>query len=114
LHAIFWIAGPSLAFLICILALIKHSPLFLLIGFSGVLAFSIPSVVSYIFIARLNITPPQIKLREIVWTNARGFFAFYLLHGASAYRGLIKYLKQVVNGQATIKEKTIMKRAGKR
>ncbi|PIR38938.1 MAG: hypothetical protein COV34_00090 [Candidatus Zambryskibacteria bacterium CG10_big_fil_rev_8_21_14_0_10_42_12] len=110
-HAVFWIVGPSAAFMVCILALIKHDFSLLLIGFLSIIAFSIPSVISYVFIIRLGVTRSSIKMTKMVGMSTLGFFAFYLLHGASAYRGLVKYIKQVTSGKATIKEKTVMKRS---
>jgi len=112
LHAIFWIVGPSLIALGLIVGVVEHDLMFLLIVTASLTLFGVPSLVSYIFMLQLKTPPFSISMGQAMRSLIKGFFICYMLHGASAYRGMGKYIKQLISGQITTKEKTVIKRTG--
>lgn len=109
-HAIFWIVGPSLIFLSVIIAFLERDAALLGITLASFAAFSLPNLISYRFMRQLGITSSSVGEIQAVKTLFKGSFICYMLHGASAYRGLLKYIKQVISGQAAVKEKTVIRR----
>lgn len=111
-HAIFWIMGPSLVVLGLVIGIVEHDSMFLLIVVASITLFGVPSLVSYIFMLHLKTTPDSMGAEKAMKSLIMGFFICYMLHGASAYRGIVKYIKQLISGQITIKEKTVINRTG--
>ena len=109
-HAIYWIVGPSLIILSLIISLIYCSPLLLFMSLVSIVLFSLPSIISHKIILKLKLVPSSFALHESFRDNSYGFFFFYVIHGASAYRGISMYLKQLISGKKAPKDKTIIGR----
>ncbi len=109
-HAFYWILGPSFVLLSSVLSIAdKNIFLFLLTLFS-VMVFSVPSIIAYRIIFDLHIDESHMHIKNMKSLILRGFIICYMMHGASAYRGLFKYLKQIFTGENAVKEKTIIHR----
>jgi cellulose synthase/poly-beta-1,6-N-acetylglucosamine synthase-like glycosyltransferase len=114
-HAIFWIAGPTLMMVVITLSILAFEPSAILaIIFSSIAFLLIPSTISIIGMRRLNVVSPDISPTSAVRSLVGGSFISYMAHGASAYRGLVKYLRHLVTGKPMIKEKTVMLHRQKR
>lgn len=109
LHAVYWIAGPTaiaVALLVSLLDL-NFSLIFLSAGSLAIFAF--PNVIAYSQIRSWGLYT-QDSCAKLLRSVTFGFFCCYMLHGASAYKGVAKYVLQVATGRNASKEKTVMKR----
>lgn len=110
LHALFWIIGPSLLLLALILGFSERSSALIVVILSSYAAFSLQSVVSYTLIRKIGLCSGSLSETASLKAIIAGSFVCYMLHGASAYKGLAKYIVQITSGKPAIKEKTIILR----
>jgi hypothetical protein len=67
-----------------------------------------PSFLAYIVIRKIGVPfNRSLSAWRACWALIKGSFVCYLLHGASAYRGLVAYVRYLFGGQL-IKKKTAM------
>lgn len=107
-HAIFWIAGPTFMLVGLIIALMNWEPWLISLNVSGIMLFAIPSIKALHVIKSLNVPGVSVDMDKVKRSLLRGFVVCYILHGASAYRGLYKYILQILSGKDALKEKTII------
>ena len=105
-HAIYWIFGPLFLLILFILAFLLEKDSALIAWILVFLAFLvIPNVVSWVIIrGKLQ----EEKMSDILIFSLAGSLFFYMLHGASAWFSLFRYLKKMLLGVKIKKQKTIM------
>lgn len=107
-HAIFWIAGPTLMFLCFLLAIVNYDIVIICLSLLSIMLFAAPSFVSYTIMVELGTILPSVSFLKTANLLLKGFILCYIMHGISAYKGLYKYLIQLLSGKDAIKEKTII------
>lgn len=110
MHAIFWILGPTLMLLGLILAVVSGKIALIGLSLLGLGLFAVPSIMAYVVMLEIGAIPRSFTSTKMTVSLLTGFFIFYVMHGASAYRGLYKYIKQLLSRTNAVKEKTIIKR----
>jgi cellulose synthase/poly-beta-1,6-N-acetylglucosamine synthase-like glycosyltransferase len=110
LHAVYWVIGPTLLAVSIVLSIVHKSLILLLLSLLVLILFSIPSIISCELVLELGVASSEITIKKSLRKNIQGFLVFYILHGLSAYKGLCKYLKQILTGKSAIKEKTLINR----
>jgi cellulose synthase/poly-beta-1,6-N-acetylglucosamine synthase-like glycosyltransferase len=109
-HALFWIAGPTLMVFVIVVSLAKLNATLLLSAVAASFAFLIvPGYLAYALTRDFCPAHRNIKDRAILGLLAKGVTICYLLHGASAYKGLVKYARFLIGRTNMEKEKTEMK-----
>ncbi len=109
LHAVYWIAGPTLMLTALILTLINFSvEKMILFLFSMILFLPVTNFISWSLSNDLESKPIKMKLVSF-WHNLIGSFPCYLLHGLSAYRALIRVVVSKIRSKAVQKERTPLK-----
>lgn len=110
LHAVYWIAGPTLMLMALILTLIDFSFEKMVIFFLLLVLFlSITNFLSWLIFSDTESRTIKIGLISF-WHNLIGSFPCYLLHGLSAYRTLIRVIVFKITNKTIQKERTPMKR----
>ncbi len=109
-HALYWIVGPTLMFLLLILSIATLNPWCLSASILGSALFVIvPSFLAYQSIREIDVpmddAPNEHKALDAL---IGGSFIAYMIHGASAYRGLAIYLRHLFGGNEIKKKKTVM------
>lgn len=113
LHAVFWIAGPTLMLLSLILAFSYNDVWLSVFSLLSLMLFAMPSIISYAFVYKLKVSQSSISILKMINKLIVGFFICYLFHGISAYNGLYRYIIQILSGKYALKNKTIIHRLKK-
>ncbi|MFH0892107.1 MAG: glycosyltransferase family 2 protein [Candidatus Falkowbacteria bacterium] len=103
-HAVFWIAGPSCFLLSLILAILSGQTALWLLFFAEIILFlSVPNIFVWLIMGQ-----KRKKTDNLVIGFSLGMLVCYFMHGASAYRSVIKSIFYGVRGRIMEKGKTEM------
>ena len=116
LHALCWIAGPTFLMLLFVLSIATFNPWYIAMGVLCSLFFvMVPSFLTYGSIRKIGVpVDDMLTVRQASMALARGSLVAYALHGASAYKGLMRYVRHLWNGREITKQKTVMLHRGQR
>jgi len=108
-HALYWIGGPTLLVALLILSVSTLNPWGIAVSILAFASFvMIPGFYAYKLTKELGIPAGNgLSSRRAVGALMKGSFGAYLLHGASAYRGIVKYGNRL-SGREIAKQKTMM------
>lgn len=109
-HAVFWILGPTLMFILICITIISHKGPLIFFTLVASVLFAAPNISSYSIMMKHQITSSRLGYLKMAQLLFKGFLVFYLMHGLSAIRGLSKYTIQLLSGRVSVKEKTIINR----
>ncbi len=109
LHAVYWVLGPTMMLVALILALIDFSVEKIIVLLVTMIIFlSLLNFISWFLIAPNSREKTAKQILISFFYNLMGSTPFYILHGFSAYRTLIRLVLSKFTKRTIVKEKTPM------